>query len=60
MSKDIQKYNLGIILRNFETELDKQIINLNSQDVEFIKSNIQNYTQNHSYKIILDKALDTI
>lgn len=57
MSKDIQDYNLGIILRNFETELDKQIINLNSQDVELIKSNIQNYTQNHSYKIVLEKAL---
>lgn len=60
MSKDIQEYNLGIILENINIELDKQIINLNSQDVEFIKSNIQNYTQNHSYKIILDKALDTI
>ncbi len=60
MSRDIQDYNLGIILENINSELDKQIINLNSQDVEFIKSNIQNYIQNHSYKISLDKALDTI
>lgn len=58
MSKDIQKYNLGIILRNFETELDKHIINLDKNDIESIKPNIQYYIQNHSYKIVLDKVLN--
>ena len=57
MSKDIQDYNLGIILENFDTDLDKYIINLNQQDIKSIQSNIQNYIQKHSYKIVLEKAL---
>jgi glycosyltransferase involved in cell wall biosynthesis len=58
MSNDIQEYNLGIILKNINTELDKQIINLDKQDAESIKSNIQDYIQNHSYQNILTKALN--
>jgi hypothetical protein len=57
MSKDIQEYNLGIILDNVNLELDKQIINLGKNNICSIKSNIQNYIQKHSYKITLDKAL---
>lgn len=57
MSKDIQDYNLGIILENFDKDLDKQIISLDKQDIKSIKSNIQDYIQNHSYKITLEKAL---
>lgn len=57
MSKDIQDYNLGIILENVNTELDKQIINLGKNNICSIKSNIQNYIQKHSYKIVLEKAL---
>ena len=57
MSKDIQDYNLGIILENFDTDLDKHIINLNQQDIKSIKLNIQDYIQKHSYKIVLEKAL---
>jgi hypothetical protein len=57
MSKNIQDYNLGIILDNVNSELDKQIINLDENDIESIKPNIQYYIQNHSYNIVLDKAL---
>ena len=58
MSSDIQEYNLGVILQNVNTELDKQIINLDKQDAESIKLNIQDYIQNHSYQNILTKALN--
>jgi glycosyltransferase involved in cell wall biosynthesis len=58
MSNDIQEYNLGIILKNINTELDKQIINLGKQDIEFIRYNIQDYIQKHSYQNVLNKALN--
>jgi len=57
MSKDIQEYNLGIILENINKDLDKHIINLNQHDIKSIKLSIQDYIQKHSYKIVLDKAL---
>jgi len=57
MSKDIQDYKLGIILENFDTDLDKHIINLDKQDIKSIKLNIQDYIQKHNYTIILKKVL---
>jgi len=57
MSRDIQDYNLGIILENFDKDLDKHIISLDTQDIKSIKLNIQDYIQKYNYKIVLEKAL---
>jgi glycosyltransferase involved in cell wall biosynthesis len=60
MSQDIQEFNLGLVLEDINTNLEKYIMNLNDQDIQALKSNIKDYIQNHSYQVILSEALSEI
>lgn len=60
MSQDIQKFNLGVVLENINNNLENYILNLDSKDLQIIKSNIRDYIQNHSYQGILFQALSKI
>lgn len=58
MSRDIQDYGLGLVFEDVSIELDKKISNLDEHNIQSIKSNIQDYIQNHNYKTILGNALN--
>jgi len=60
MSKDIQEFNLGLVLEDINTNLEQYIMSLNDQDIQAFKSNIKDYIQKHSYQVILSEALSKI
>lgn len=60
ISKDIEEYNIGVVLKDINMNIEKYIMNLNDQDIQTFKSNIKNYIQNHSYQGILSESLSKI
>jgi glycosyltransferase involved in cell wall biosynthesis len=57
ISKDIQEYNLGLVIQDNEESLYTTLIHIDENNMNKFAKNIIRYTQQHSYAKILAKAL---